>query len=139
MAISVLKAGVHHRIPLRDIHRIVRLIAHHESNLPLGQLSVIMMGHKGMRDINRRFLHHDTDTDVIAFDLGDGSAIDGEIYIGTDAARRQAGQYRVTFSNEILRLVAHGLLHILGYDDATDTQKQTMLETGDRYIRLLKK
>lgn len=103
----------------------------------MGDLSVEVFNDAGMRRINRTFLGHDYATDVIAFDLGDGSAIEGEICVGADMAFRQAREFGVTFSNEILRLVAHGFLHILGHDDATPRQRAAMLRRGERYLNLL--
>jgi rRNA maturation RNase YbeY len=75
-------------------------------------------------------------TDVLAFDLSDGpdAPIEGEIYVSLEMAALQAREARVTFTNEVLRLVAHGFLHLLGFDDSTASQRSLMLATGERYL-----
>lgn len=136
-AVIVSKHSVHRRIPVSKIRRLVRLIHRAESRKPMGEISVQLFNNAGIRRLNRAFLGHNYATDVIAFDLGDGSAVEGEICVGADMAFRQAREFGVTFSNEILRLVAHGFLHILGHDDATPRQRNAMLRLGEQYLNLL--
>jgi probable rRNA maturation factor len=75
-------------------------------------------------------------TDVLTFDLSDNAdhAVDGDIYICLDQARRQAREYRVPLYAEVARLAVHGILHLAGYDDATDSQRQRMRKLEDRAL-----
>jgi rRNA maturation RNase YbeY len=96
------------------------------------------MDRRSIRALNNKFLRHDYVTDVISFDLSSQSVLEGEIYICFDQAVDQAKVYKVPVSNELLRLVAHGMLHILGYNDRSQKDRSAMLKLGDRYISKLK-
>ena len=99
-------------------------------------LRLIFTGDAAMRKLNARWLGHRTTTDVISFPLGDdgGGAVEGEVYVNLDQARRQAREYRVTDRSEIARLVIHGSLHLLGHDDATPALRKKMSGLEDRYL-----
>jgi probable rRNA maturation factor len=83
------------------------------------------------RRLNRRFLGHDRPTDVIAFPLGEESNLEGEIYVNLEKARRQARTYHVSSANETARLIIHGTLHLLGYDDRTRGKARRMKARED--------
>ena len=80
------------------------------------------------------FLQHNYDTDVIAFDYKKGNVISGEIYLGINTIRKNAVQYRNTILNEVLRVMVHGVLHIIGYDDKNDIEKRKMKNMEDIYL-----
>ena len=92
-----------------------------------------------MRTLNARWLGRRTTTDVLSFPFdGDGAGtLDGEVYVNLDQARRQAATERLSERHEIARLVIHGVLHLLGYDDRTPVMKKTMTGKEDGYLRLL--
>lgn len=90
-----------------------------------------------MRRINRAFLGHDYSTDVISFPLKDGLGFDGELYINLDRAKTQAKEYDVPYSQEVRRLLIHGTLHLLGYDDTTTKQRKRMQRREDYYLTRL--
>ncbi len=81
----------------------------------LPALAIICTHNRFIRKINREFLKHDYATDVIAFPLGEDGGVEAEIYINLDAARNQAREYGVTYTQEVQRLLIHGALHLLGY------------------------
>ena len=82
-----------------------------------GEVSVTFMGDDGMEALNRDFLGRQGPTDVIAFALqGPGEPLMGDIYVGYEQARRQAGEHSVPLDEELLRLAVHGTLHVLGHD-----------------------
>ncbi len=103
-------------------------------------LKVVFTGDTVMRRLNRTWLKHRSTTDVLSFPLesGRGKPIEGEIYINLDQARRQAREFGVTDRNEIARLLIHGSLHLLGYDDATPALRRTMAGREDEYLGRLK-
>jgi probable rRNA maturation factor len=122
---------VRHQDVLQLAHRVLRG-EHHDQ----GALNIIFVGDPMMKKMNTKYLHHRYATDVLAFLLGGTkNTIDGEMYVNMDQARRQAREYRVTFSNEIQRLVIHGILHLVGYTDATKMKRQRMTQTENRYLR----
>ena len=97
-------------------------------------VSVVVIDNRQMRRLNRTYLGHDYPTDVIAFPLEEGKRIEGEIYVNADRARIQARRYRVSFNEEVARLVIHGTLHLAGYDDTTRRASAVMKEAEDREL-----
>jgi len=126
------------RMPRAKIKKLEDLVFRASKSLRAGDIQVSFISDRRMRTLNRRFLSHDYNTDVITFDLSEGSGtIDGEIYISYERARIQAREFGVSFENEILRLVVHGLLHLLGHNDKTPKQRKQMLQLGDHYLARL--
>jgi probable rRNA maturation factor len=126
------------RFPRKDGVRIIQLVFRTEKQ-PLDSLTVVNTTNRFIRKINKEYLRHDYATDVIAFPLGDVGRSEGEIYINLDAARTQAREYGITFTQECARLLIHGVLHLLGYNDATKKQKNKMHQREDYYLEHLKK
>ena len=81
-----------------------------------GEVSLTLLGDEAMRELNRRYLAKDRPTDVIAFALGPGPALLGDVYLGAEQARRQAEELGVRQAEEMVRLAVHGTLHLLGHD-----------------------
>lgn len=136
--IEIINTHASKRVQQEKIRSLIRLIIKKETKKKLSFLSIVFLTNARMRRVNRDYLDHDYATDVISFNLSSNGNVDGEIFVSLDQAAKQAREFNVTYANEVLRLVAHGLLHILGYDDRTLAQRQTMLELGDRYIGKLK-
>jgi probable rRNA maturation factor len=120
------------RFPERETFRALHCVLRHESVRSF-QVSVVFVGSRFIRGINRRFLHHDTITDVIAFPLEEGSGVplEGEIYVNLDRAKTQGREYGVPFAEETRRLLIHGMLHLLGYTDTTARRKAQMTRLED--------
>ena len=86
--------------------------------------------------LNERHLDHDTDTDIITFDYSEGNNVLAEAFISTDALNENAHNLSQSVENESLRLMAHALLHCVGYNDKTDQDKKLMREKESFYIDL---
>jgi probable rRNA maturation factor len=127
----------HLRFSSGNVLRTLQLIYRKEGK-ELPPLGIVFTHSRFIRKINWEFLKHDYVTDVIAFPLGEGGGVEGEIYINLDAAKRQAQKYGVKFTQESSRLLIHGALHLLGYDDATIRMRKRMSEREDSYLELLK-
>lgn len=97
------------------------------------EISIVFMNNDDIRDINNRYLKHNWETDVISFPLEE-NPLSGEIYIGLEVAREQAKEYKVSLTNELSRLAIHGVLHIIGYDDATDIERNNMTKLENKYL-----
>ncbi len=80
-----------------------------------GELSVTLLSNEEMRELNRRYRREDRPTDVLAFDLGEGDLL-GDVYLGAETAARNAAERGVPSDEELVRLVVHGVLHLLGHD-----------------------
>lgn len=102
----------------------------------VGSIRLVLIGDRKMAALHREFLNVPGTTDVLTFDLSEpGEALEGEIYICLDQARRQARDYRVPLYEEVARLAAHGVLHLAGYDDHTDAGKTEMRRLEDAALR----
>jgi probable rRNA maturation factor len=87
--------------------------------------------------LNNDYLHHDTLTDIITFDYGDEFAgISGDIFISTDRIADNSNAYGVGFDTELLRVMIHGILHLIGYKDGTAEEKIQMRERENYYLSL---
>ena len=92
-----------------------------------------------MLQINLQYLQHDTLTDIITFDYVEGKILTGDIYISTERVKENAAIFGVSFENELLRVLAHGVLHLMGYKDKTDTDAQQMRRMEEFAIQLFSK
>ncbi|MBV8879580.1 MAG: rRNA maturation RNase YbeY [Planctomycetaceae bacterium] len=95
-------------------------------------LSIAFVTNAAIRKINRRFLQHDFATDVISFPLD--SDLVGELVISADYAVGEARSRRIPVEEELLRYVAHGILHLLGYDDHRPADKAKMWKRQEREL-----
>ena len=100
-------------------------------------LSYVFCSDDKLLEINKEHLDHDFYTDVITFDLSDREEIDGEIYISIDRVSDNAKKLKVSFEEELCQVMAHGLLHLLGYDDKTEEQKKEMRSKESICLSLL--
>ena len=108
-------------------------------NRILGDVSIVFCSDPYLLDINRRFLSHDYYTDIITFDYCEGNRLSGDLFISIDTVRANALEYGATFENELSRVMVHGLLHLIGYDDHTSEDQVVMRQKEDTYLSLLTK
>ena len=100
-------------------------------------LNYIFCSDEYLADINVRFLKHNTLTDIITFNYNPSKTeIEGEIYISVDRVRENAETFGTGFQTELNRVIIHGVLHLLGYNDKTKSQKKAMREKEDSYLSL---
>ncbi len=101
-------------------------------------LGIVLTDHAAVHRLNRDFLGHDYETDVVSFPLDEDAVaervIDGEVYVDLDTAAERAPEFGATFEHEAARYVLHGLLHLMGHDDATDAERAAMRALEDRYL-----
>lgn len=103
--------------------------------LNAGTISFIFTDDIFLREINRKFLEHDYYTDVITFNLSEQEGLlDGEIYISTETVKSNSITYGTAFEDEIKRVMVHGILHLAGYIDDTDDQREEMRRMENRYL-----
>ena len=85
----------------------------------VGDLSVIFCSDPYILDVNVRYLGHEYYTDIITFDYCEGNILSGDLFISIDTVRDNAAFYGASFETELDRVIVHGLLHLIGYDDHT--------------------
>jgi rRNA maturation RNase YbeY len=135
--VRVFNAHPRRRFLVRRIKRLAELVLGSEGGREPGEVNIVLCDDDRLQELNRRFLGHDYPTDVVAFPLGDGpDALDGEVYVSLDRAEEQARTVGVSFENEVCRLVVHGLLHLLGYDDRDGDAATQMHARQEEYLRL---
>jgi rRNA maturation RNase YbeY len=123
------------------IHRLVNNLKQ-ELNFSISSLPINIISSGEITIINKKYLSHNNSTDIITFNyLGKTDNLDGEIFISYDDAKNNASKFKNTLAEEIFRLVIHGILHLLGYDDmkAKDYKIMKKLENQllNRYKFLL--
>ena len=99
-------------------------------------LSFVFCDDKDLLDKNSKYLNHDTLTDVLTFDFSENNNISGDIYISIDRVKENAKTYKVTFENELNRVMIHGVLHLLGYKDKSEKEKKIIRAKEDFYLSL---
>lgn len=126
----------HLKVDAARLRDVLSAVARDEGRTVDG-LSVVLTGHARVRSLNRTYLQHDHHTDVLSFDLSDvpGEYIDGEIYVDLDTANERHAEFGAEFEVEVLRYAIHGLLHLVGYNDASAEGAASMKEMEDRYLR----
>ncbi len=102
----------------------------------IGNISIIFCSDNYVLDINQRFLHHDYFTDIITFDYCEGDRLSGDLFISVDSVRENAVEFGVEFKEELNRVIIHGLLHLMGYDDHTDEDVEMMRSKENYYLSL---
>lgn len=113
----------------------LKSIIRHESLLP-GDISYLFCNDQYLLQRNLFFLHHDTFTDIITFDDCIEKLVQGNIIISLERVRENASNYRVPFKLEILRVMAHGVLHLCGYKDKMPDEANTMRQKESEAINL---
>jgi probable rRNA maturation factor len=111
-----------------------------KERVQLEELHYIFCSDSYLLDINKRFLKHDDYTDIITFPLSEaGKPVSGEIYISIDRIKENARKYNASFSNELLRVIFHGALHLCGYKDKSLNQIEEMRQKEEKYLDLFRK
>ena len=108
-----------------------------EDKIP-GDIHYIFLSDSGLLKINKQFLNHHDFTDIITFPLSESKKIiRGEIYISLDRVKENASLIKVDLYREIARVLVHGVLHLLGYNDHSEEEKYEMRSKEDYYLNLL--
>ena len=106
-----------------------------EEGYSIGVLSYLLVNDKEMITYNKKFLNHQTLTDVITFQNNDKEMISGDIIISTDRVLDNSNKFNVEFIEELYRVMAHGLLHLLGYNDKKMSETKKIREKEDYYLK----
>ncbi|TLF46508.1 rRNA maturation RNase YbeY [Maribacter aurantiacus] len=102
----------------------------------IGDLNYIFCDDSYLLEINQKYLRHDTLTDIITFDYTTGKTMSADIYISTERVQENAVSYQVTFENELLRVMSHGILHLAGYKDKKEEHKKEMRLKEEEKIKM---
>lgn len=119
---------------VKFIDWISRVVASEEYQV--ARLDYIFCSDAYLLELNAKHLNHDTFTDIITFDYSEGKQVGGDIFISVERVVENAELFGVTFENELLRVMAHGLLHLFGYNDKTEGDKLSMRDKENEKIKM---
>ena len=102
----------------------------------IGDVNIIFCSDPYILDVNINYLGHDYYTDIITFDYVEGDVLSGDLFISIDSVRENASFYGADFPTELRRVMVHGLLHLIGYDDHTPEEQKVMRNKEDYYLSL---
>lgn len=105
-----------------------------KENKTPGDISVIFCSDDYLLEINKSHLNHDYYTDIITFNYVENNVISGDLFISIDRIKENADKFVVSFKEELYRVILHGILHLVGYDDKSDDQKKVMREKENYYL-----
>ena len=115
--------------------RWLKLVAEAEQR-NIGDINIIFCSDPYILDINIQFLQHDYYTDIITFDYCEGDVLSGDLFISIDSVRDNSSEFSSSFNDELNRVIVHGLLHLIGYDDHKDEDIIVMRSKEDFYLCL---
>lgn len=100
------------------------------------ELSVVFCSDDYLLALNKQHLQHDYYTDVITFDYREGNTnlLEGDVFVSYDRVSDNAAQRGISLTEELLRVMVHGLLHLVGYDDSSKSEKEKMRVLEDKYL-----
>lgn len=101
-----------------------------------GDINYVFCNDDFLVNINQQYLNHDTYTDIISFDYSIGNELHGDIFISTERVLDNANEYNVSFNDELLRVMSHGVLHYCGYKDKSDSDELIMRSKEDEKIQM---
>lgn len=116
-------------------NRWFRLVAGSEMR-KIGDINVIFCSDNYILDVNMKYLQHDYFTDIITFDYCEGDVLSGDLFISIDSVRENSIYYKTEFTEELDRVLVHGILHLIGYDDHSDEDIKVMREKENYYLQL---
>ena len=119
----------------RKVVKIINEVIAKEQKIS-GDLRFIITNDHNLREINIKFLEHDYNTDVITFNYNSGKVVNGEVYISLETVNENSLNYNVSLSLEVLRVIIHGVLHLVGFDDKTEAEKTQMRKMEDLYLEM---
>ena len=102
----------------------------------VGEINYIFCDDDYLHNINVKYLNHNTLTDIISFDYSEFNTISGDIFISIDRVLENAQNFNIDFHQELLRVMAHGILHYCGYKDKSESEVSLMREKENEKIEL---
>ena len=104
----------------------------------IGDINIIFCSDNYILDVNMKYLQHDYFTDIITFDYCEKDILSGDLFISIDSVRENSLFYGTEFPEELNRVMVHGVLHLIGYDDHTEEDIKTMRSKENYYLDLRK-
>lgn len=100
----------------------------------VGDISYIFCSDSYLLEVNKQYLEHDYLTDIITFDYTEGDSISGDVFISTDRVKDNAIEFNVSYGEELLRVLSHGVLHLIGFNDKNESDQEEMTRQENESI-----
>lgn len=107
------------------------------NNKKVGEIAYIFCSDEQLLKINKEFLNHDYYTDIITFDYSETDVVSGDMFISIDRIKDNAKILGVAYQEELHRVIIHGILHLLGNKDKTETESENMRKLEDESLSVL--
>ena len=102
-----------------------------------GNLNIIFISSIEIIELNKKYLNHNYETDILTFNYNDKNIINGDIFICIKQVKTNAIEYNTSFENEVNRVIIHGILHLIGFDDSNKTLTAKMRDEEDFWLNKL--
>ena len=122
----------------REIRKWIGRVIENEGKIT-GEINIIFSSDAFLLKINNQYLQRNYYTDIITFDYSDDQKVSGDLFISIDRIRENAKSHNVKIINELMRIIVHGVLHMLGYKDDSEEEKKSMTAKENNYLDLLEK
>ena len=134
--ISFHSEGVSTKTPSKRLLKawIKEFVSNHGKKV--GELAFVFCSDEKILEVNQNFLQHDYYTDIITFDYCEGEIVSGDIFISVERVKENATSHNAEYNTEIIRVLAHGVLHLIGFQDKSPKKKKEMTENEDLCISL---
>jgi len=109
-----------------------------KEGLETGEIVYVFCDDTYLLNLNKKYLNHDSLTDIISFDNRIGDQINGEIYISIERVKENSKIYKTTFLDELNRVIIHGILHFCGYKDKSEEESRLIRLKEDEALELFK-
>ena len=97
-------------------------------------ISIIFCDNKTLNNFKIKYFDEDVFTDIVTFKIEDKPFLEAELYISTEMAIENAKEFKVSLDNEIIRLISHGILHLIGYDDSNNSLSKKMFSVQEEIV-----
>jgi len=101
-----------------------------------GEINYVFCNDEQLYKINTKYLNHQTFTDVISFDYTERNKVSGDIFVSIERVKENASVFKVSFNEELLRVMTHGVLHYCGYKDKTKEEQAEMQRKENEKIKM---
>ena len=118
----------------KEIKSWIEVVLIQEEKIP-GEINIILTTDQNLREINRDYLKRDYYTDIITFNYTENQIVNGDLYVSLERVYENAKEYEQEQKTELLRVIIHGILHLIGYDDESQENKKMMREKENKYLK----
>ncbi len=108
----------------------------HSEKKKVGEINYIFCDDQYLHKLNVEYLNHDTFTDIISFDSTENDLLSGDIFISVERVEENADNYAIALDEELKRVIAHGVLHLCGYKDKTESEAALMRQKEEEKIAM---